>query len=167
MNNSFTTYTSPQYDPKSLDLSSWKIKFLRTHPDAILPERKHDDTFTGDSGYDVTAVEDKIIPRRGAAIVEVGLKLAYVPPGLWIRVESRSGLQFKHGVSAFNGIIDNSYRGDCGIRLINNSDEDYHVKKGDRIAQFVVYTLVAPQTSWAEQVQETERGEKGFGSSGR
>lgn len=167
MNSSFTTYTSPQYDPSSIDLSRWKVKFLKTHPDAVLPVRKHDDMFTGDSGYDVTAVEDKIIPARGAAIVEVGLKLAFVPPGLWIRVESRSGLQFKHGIAAFNGIIDNPYRGDCGIRLLNFSDTDYQVKKGDRIAQFVIYPLVAPQTGWAEEIQQTERGESGFGSSGR
>jgi len=156
MNNSYT-YTTP---------SSTGVKFLKTHPDAVLPERNHKDTFTGDSGYDVTAVEDTVIPARGAVVVPVGLKLAYLPPGIWIRIESRSGLQFKHGLQAFGGIIDNSYRGDMGIRMLNHSDNDYTVKKGDRVAQLVLYPLVTTETSWSETVQETERGEKGFGSSG-
>ena len=156
MNNSFTYTTS----------SNLGVKFLKTHPDAVLPERNHKDLFTGDSGYDVTAVENTVIPAKGAAVVPVGLKLAYLPPGIWIRIESRSGLQFKHGLQAFNGIIDNQYRGDMGIRVLNHSDKDYTVKKGDRVAQLVLYPLLAQETSWADEVHETDRGEKGFGSSG-
>lgn len=144
-----------------------KVLFYKTHPDAVLPERNHKDSLTGDSGYDVTAVEDTVIPARGAVVVPVGLKLAYIPPGFWIRIESRSGLQFKHGLQAFNGIIDSSYRGDMGIRMLNHSDNDYIVKKGDRVAQLVLYPLIALESDFAEQVQETERGEKGFGSSGK
>jgi len=144
-----------------------QIEFLKTHPDAVLPERNHKDTFTGDTGYDVTAVEDTLIPARGAAIVPIGLRLAKLPPAICIRIESRSGLQFKHGISAFNGIIDNQYKGDMGIRLLNHTDIDYSVKKGDRVAQLVLYPLLSYSTSFAEQIAETERGEKGFGSSGR
>jgi dUTP pyrophosphatase len=143
------------------------IKFLKTHLDAVLPERNHKDSLTGDSGYDVTAVEDTLVPGKGAAVVPIGLKLAYLPPGIWIRIESRSGLQFKHGLQAFNGIIDNQYRGDMGIRMLNHSDKDYTVKKGDRVAQLVLYPLVTTTTDWSEAVHETERGEKGFGSSGK
>ena len=147
-----------------------KLKFVKTHPDAVLPKRNHNDPIFGDSGYDVTAVEDAVVPARGAVIVPVGLKLAQLPPGFWIRIESRSGLQFKHNISAFNGIIDNNYRGDMGVRLINNSDTDYQVKKGDRIAQLVLYPLVAvteENVIFTDEVTETERGEKGFGSSGK
>jgi dUTP pyrophosphatase len=157
MNSSFT-YTAP---------STTGIKFFKTHPDAVLPERNHKDSQTGDSGYDVTAVEDTVIPGRGAVVVPVGLKLAYLPPGIWIRIESRSGLQFKHGLQAFNGIIDSSYRGDMGIRMLNHSDSDYTVKKGDRVAQLVLYPLIALESGFADEVQETQRGEKGFGSSGK
>jgi len=151
-------------------LNLYKLKFVKTHPDATLPKRNHNDPMFGDSGYDVTAVEDAIIPARGATVVPVGLKLGQVPPGFWIRIESRSGLQFKHSISAFNGIIDNNYRGDMGVRLINNSDIDYQVKKGDRIAQLVLYPLVAvteENVTFTDEVTETERGEKGFGSSGK
>lgn len=158
MNRSMTFYTPAK---------EHKVLFYKTHHDAVLPERNHKDILTGDSGYDVTAVEETIIPARGAIVVPVGLKLAYIPPGFWIRIESRSGLQFKHGLQAFNGIIDSSYRGDMGIRMINHSDNDYTVKKGDRVAQLVLYPLIALESGFAEQIQETERGEKGFGSSGK
>jgi len=167
MNNIDPTVYSASYNVDAFKPENWQIRFLKTHADAVLPVRQHNDQLTGDTGYDVTAVENKVIPAKDAAIVEVGLKLAYIPPGLWIRVESRSGLQFKHSISAFPGIIDNPYRGDCGIRLINNSNVDYEVKKGDRIAQFVIYPLIVPNTAWAAEISETKRGENGFGSSGR
>lgn len=144
-----------------------EVKFVKTHEDAVLPVRKHDDPLTGDSGYDLTAVEDCVIPARGGTTVPVGLKLGYITPGYWIRIESRSGLQFKHNLSAFNGIIDCQYRGDLGAKINNNSDVDYQVKKGDRIAQLVVYPLIHSVSDWIEEAQETTRGENGFGSTGR
>lgn len=144
-----------------------EIKFVKVHPDAVLPDRNHKDPLTGDSGYDLTAVEDCVIPARGGIVVPVGLKLGYMTPGYWIRIESRSGLQFKHSISAFNGIIDNCYRGDVSARINNNSDTDYLVKKGDRVAQLVIYPLIAAESSLIEVAEKTERGEKGFGSSGK
>jgi dUTP pyrophosphatase len=158
-----------QTDPVAL-AQLHKLKFVKTHPDAVLPKRNHSDPIFGDTGYDVTAVEDTTVPAKGAVTVPVGLKLGQLPPGSWIRIESRSGLQFKHNISAFNGIIDNNYRGDMGVRLINSSDVDYQVKKGDRVAQLVLYPLIAVDEKYVEfteEATETERGEKGFGSSGK
>jgi len=148
-------------------MNNVEIKFVKTHEDAVLPEKKHNDPLTGDSGYDLTAVEDCVIKARSGAVVPVGLKLGYITPGYWIRIESRSGLQFKHNLSAFNGIIDAQYRGDLGAKINNNSDVDYQVKKGDRIAQLVVYPLIPSSSSWIEVAEETKRGENGFGSTGR
>jgi dUTP pyrophosphatase len=144
-----------------------KLSFVRTHPDAVLPKKNYSTPLHEDAGLDVTAVEDKIIPARGAAVVNVGLQLGYLTPGFWIRIESRSGLQFKHSISAFNGIIDNSYRGDMGVRLINSSDVDYEVKKGDRVAQFVLYMNISSRVEFIDTPVDTERGAKGFGSSGK
>ena len=161
--------TLQQTDPLALT-ELYKFKFVKTHTDAVLPKRNHNDPIFGDTGYDVTAVEDTVVPAKGATVVPVGLKLGQLPPGFWIRIESRSGLQFKHNISAFNGIIDNNYRGDMGVRLINNSDIDYQVKKGDRVAQLVLYPLIAVDEKYVEfteEATETERGEKGFGSSGK
>jgi dUTP pyrophosphatase len=143
------------------------IKFLKTHPDAVLPKKNNPDPSIGDSGYDMTAVEETIIPARGSAVVPVGLTLAYLSPEFWVRIESRSGLAFKHNITAFNGIIDNPYRGDLGVKLFNHSDVDYVVKKGDRCAQLVIYPLVHMTADWSDSVSETSRGAKGFGSSGK
>jgi deoxyuridine 5'-triphosphate nucleotidohydrolase len=139
------------------------IKFVKTHPDAVLPTSNHD----SDTGYDVYAVEDTIIPARGKKVVPVGLEFAEIPEGFWIRVESRSGLSFKKSLVSFNGIIDSGYRGDAGILIYNNSDEDYQVTKGERVAQFVIYPLIKFPMEFTEKKQETERGSKGFGSSGK
>lgn len=138
------------------------LKFEKTHDCAKLPTKNHE----SDTGYDVYSVEDKIVPARGSAVVGVGLKFADIPEGYWVKVESRSGLGFKHGITAHPGIIDNGYRGDAGIKLYNLTDIDYTIKAGDRIAQFVVYMNIGMQVEWGT-VQETARGEKGFGSSGK
>jgi dUTP pyrophosphatase len=138
------------------------LKFEKTHDLAKLPTKNHE----SDTGYDVYSIEDKIIPAKGSAVVTVGLKFAYIPEGYWVKVESRSGLGFKHGILAHPGIIDCGYRGDAGVKLYNLTDKDYEVKAGDRIAQFVVYLNFSMPVEWGK-VEETERGEKGFGSSGK
>jgi deoxyuridine 5'-triphosphate nucleotidohydrolase len=138
------------------------LKFEKTHDCAKLPTKNHE----SDTGYDVYSIEDKVIPARQSAVVGVGLKFADIPEGYWVKVESRSGLGFKHGITAHPGIIDNGYRGDAGIKLYNLTDTDYTIKAGDRIAQFVVYMNIGMQVEWGI-VQETARGEKGFGSSGK
>ena len=139
-----------------------KLSFEKTHVDAVLPVKNHD----SDTGMDVTSVEDILIPARGSAVVGVGLKFAYIEHGFWVKVEGRSGLGFKHGIMPHPGIIDSGYRGDAGVKLYNLTDDDYQVKSGDRIAQFVVYANYKVEVSEGEVV-ESDRGEKGFGSSGK
>jgi deoxyuridine 5'-triphosphate nucleotidohydrolase len=138
------------------------LKFEKTHDAAKLPTKNHE----SDTGYDVYSIEDVAVPARGSAVVGVGLKFADIPEGYWIKVESRSGLGFKYGITAHPGIIDNGYRGDAGIKLYNLTDTDYQIKTGDRIAQFVVYMNLNMQVDWGT-VQDSARGEKGFGSSGK
>jgi len=142
------------------------IRFKSTHPDAILPIANNVETGTGDSGYDLVAVEDTKIPAGGSNIVEVGLTLADITPGFWLRIEPRSGLGFKHNIQPHLGVIDNGYRGDLGVKLYNfSANHHYVVKKGDKIAQLVMYELLQPKCSWAKEVTDTARGQKGFGSS--
>lgn len=143
------------------------IKFKKTHPDAVLPRVNNGDYGTGDSGYDLTAVEERFLPAGGSVVVPVGLTLADVTPGYWIRIEPRSGLGFKHNIQPHLGVIDNGYRGDLGVKLYNFSDcgNGYTVKKGDRVAQLVVYPLIQPEMSFSDEVTDTSRGDKGFGSS--
>lgn len=122
---------------------------------------------TGDTGYDIFAVEDKVIPARGSAVVDTGIEVAYISPGFWFKIEARSGLGFKYSVAPHPGIVDNPYRGNLGIKLYNYSDVPYEVKKGDRIAQMVFYPIVEPHIGWLGEKVDTERNEKGFGSSGK
>jgi dUTP pyrophosphatase len=148
------------------------VKFVKTHEDAVLPNPKHRLEYSngankGDTGFDLTSVEDKIIPAKSASTVDTGLKLASMPPNLWCAISPRSGLGFKNGIQPHLGVIDNGYTGDLGVKLYNFSDQDYKVSKGDRIAQLVFYPLITPFTDWAQEVDNTERGDKGFGSSGK
>ena len=144
-----------------------KISFVKTHEDARLPQRNNNEPLVGDTGYDIYAVEDTIISPHSTQMVPIGLDIGFIQPGYWIRIESRSGLYFKHGITAFCGIIDTAYRGKLGASLINNTDNTYKVIKGDRIAQLVIYKLIEPEICWSETKDQTSRGENGFGSSGR
>ncbi len=138
------------------------MRFLKTHPDAMLPQKNH----TDDAGWDVFAVEDKLISGKSKEVINVGLKLAYLEPGYWIRVSSRSGLSFKYGLLAHPGVIDNGYRGDLGVLIYNHNQEDYMIHKGDRIAQLVLHFNIDIDVEWGE-IENTLRGDKGFGSSGK
>ena len=144
-----------------------KISFVKTHEDARLPQRNNNEPLIGDTGYDVYAVEETYIDPHSTVTVPIGLDIGYIEKGYWIRIESRSGMFFRNGITAFPGVIDCSYRGKLGAALINNTNTPYIVHKGDRIAQLVVYKLLEPIISWAETKDQTIRGDKGFGSSGR
>lgn len=148
-------------DTRKYEVIHARIKFKRVHPDAKLPTKNN----ASDTGYDVSAVETKWIAARGSNVIDVGLNFAYITPGFWVKVEGRSGLGFKHGISPHPGIIDQEYRGPAGIKLYNNTDEDYCVRAGDRIAQFVIYKNYNVLIEEGE-IEDTIRGDKGFGSSG-
>jgi len=138
------------------------LKFEKTHESAKLPVKNNE----SDTGYDVFSIEDTVVPARGSVFVNVGLKFADIPEGYWIKVESRSGLGFKHGITAHPGIIDNGYRGNAGIKLYNLTDVPYQIKAGDRIAQFIIYMNINMDIAWGTATVSS-RGEKGFGSSGK
>lgn len=144
-----------------------RVKFVKTDPDAQLPQANNSSIGTGDSGYDLTSVADVLIPPGDSSVVPVGLKLGYIEHGYWFRIEPRSGLGFKHSLQPHLGVIDNGYRGDLGVKLYNFSKTSYTVRKGDRIAQFVVYPLLQPHCTWVDEAEKSDRGESGFGSSGK
>lgn len=141
------------------------VKLIKTHPDAVLPTANNKESGTGDTGFDLVAVERTMILQRGSAVVPVGLTLADITPGYWIRIEPRSGLGFKHSLQPHLGVIDNGYRGDLAVKMYNFSDNSYMIEPGDKIAQLVVYPLLQPTFEFTNQVTETNRGDKGFGSS--
>lgn len=139
-----------------------KIHFIKKHPDAVLPSKKN----INDTGYDLVSVEDVVIPAKGSAEVPTGLQVAKTEKGLWYLILPRSGMGFKYGIQPHLGVIDNEYRGDLGVKLYNFSDQDYNVTKGDRVAQIAYFPLLCVDSAWAENIEETNRGSNGFGSSG-
>lgn len=144
------------------------LSFKKTHPDAQLPTANDQRAGIGDTGYDLFAVENTVIPPQGSNVVPVGLTLAEITPGYWFKIEPRSGLGFKHNLQPHLGVIDNGYRGDLGVKLYNfDKNSEYRVEKGDRIAQIVVYRLLQPIMSFAEEITDTTRGDNGFGSTGK
>lgn len=139
------------------------LKFKLIHPDAILPEYAH----PGDAGMDVRSVDDLTIKPGERALVHTGLVMM-LPAGYEAQVRPRSGLALKKGVTVLNtpGTIDEGYRGEVGVILANFGSEDFVVSKGDKIAQIVVAPVTIAQIVETSDVDETERGEGGFGSTG-
>lgn len=120
------------------------------------------------AGVDLRASEARVIPPGGRALVPTGLRIA-LPEGYEAQVRPRSGLALKHGVTLPNspGTIDADYRGEIGVILMNLGQEPFIVEPGDRIAQMVVAPVARVAWSEAEALDATERGEGGFGSTGR
>jgi dUTP pyrophosphatase len=141
-----------------------KLSFKRIHPDAVLPSYAHE----GDAGMDVRSVESLTIQPKCRALVKTGL-VAEIPLGYEIQVRPRSGLALKYGVTVLNspGTVDAGYRGEIGVILANFGDEPFAVSVGDRIAQLVVAAVTQAEISETTFVTSSERGEGGFGSTGK
>lgn len=121
----------------------------------------------GAAGMDVVSAEDVVIAPGGRHAVMTGLALA-IPHGFEVQVRPRSGLALKHGISVPNapGTIDSDYRGELKVILINHGHADFEIRRGDRIAQLVLAPVVRAGWVEVEALEETVRGEGGFGSTG-
>lgn len=121
----------------------------------------------GDAGADLRAAEYVVVPAGGRALVPTGVRAA-VPDGYGLFVHPRSGLALKSGITVLNapGTIDSGYRGEIGVILFNTTDEDFQVFEGDRVAQAVVQRVQAVTFQVVQELDETERGAGGFGSTG-
>ena len=108
------------------------------------------------------------LPPMGRAICPTGLRVA-IPPGYEMQIRPRSGLASRHGITLPNtpGTIDSDYRGPLGVSLINLGPEPYTIRHGDRVAQAVVAPVVQVAFTAVEALDSTDRGEGGFGSTGR
>ena len=139
------------------------LRFRKVHPDAVLPSYAH----PSDAGMDVRSVEDLTIAPGKRALVHTGLVML-LPPKYEAQVRPRSGLALKSGVTVLNtpGTIDSGYRGEVGVILANFGDADFPVKKGDKIAQIVIAPVTQPEIVETTEVDETDRGAGGFGSTG-
>lgn len=120
------------------------------------------------AGYDLYSSEEATVPAKGQAMVATDISVI-VPVGTYGRVAPRSGLAVKHGISTGAGVVDADYRGEVKVVLFNHSDKDFSIAKGDRIAQLVLEKIVNAeiQEITAEELDNTERGAGGFGSTGK
>ncbi|KAF8665603.1 hypothetical protein AX16_000059 [Volvariella volvacea WC 439] len=117
------------------------------------------------AGYDLYSAERTIISARGKAAIDTQISVA-VPPGTYGRVAPRSGLASKFMIDTGAGVIDADYRGIVKVILFNHSDRDFEIQEGDRIAQLILEKIYTPEVVEVEELDETERGIGGFGSTG-
>ncbi len=151
-----------------------------------MPTRAHDT----DAGLDLYAREDKVVPAGGSATFDTGvhvelpmherifwepytddygetcnaLNTESVPTAAFLK--SKSGLMVNHDITS-DGTIDFSYRGSLVVKLFNHGTEDYHVNRGDKISQLVIVPVLTPSLEVVDELDDTERGSNGFGSTGR
>lgn len=137
------------------------VKLLR--PEARVPLRAH----PGDAGADLFSVEDVSIPPGERRDVGTGIALA-IPRGYGGFVQPRSGLAFREGIMVANspGLIDSGYRGELRVCMYNSGSDVFTISVGDRIAQLVIQKVEEPEFPSVSEVDTTERGAGGFGSSG-
>lgn len=139
-----------------------KIHYL--HEDAKMPYRANE----GDAGLDLHSIEEVIIEPGETALIRTGLQME-LPKGTEAQIRPRSGLAFKHAVTVLNspGTIDEGYRGELKILLINHGKQAFTVEKEMRIAQMVIAPVMHVQLKEVEIITDSERGQGGFGSSGK
>ena len=129
---------------------------------AFCPTRAHE----WDAGLDLYAMEDQIVPAKESAIFDTGVHIE-IPRGYVGFLKSKSGLNVRHGITS-EGVIDAGYTGSIVVKLYNNGGFDYKVERGDKISQIVLLPIITPEIELVEKLfGVTERGENGFGSTGR
>jgi dUTP pyrophosphatase len=137
------------------------LNILRFSPEAKVPTRAHPD----DAGLDLYGLEDVLLEPGEGKMVRTGVGIA-LPHGFMGMVADRSSMG-KRGVKTAGGIIDSGYRGEVHVILWNVSREQVRLKAGERIAQLIVYPIVYPEPVEVGEFEQTNRGAKGFGSSGK
>ncbi len=140
-----------------------ELPIRRLREDAVLPER----AYAGDAGFDLAACEQVELAPGERAVVGTGLAVA-IPPGHAGFVQPRSGLAARHGITVVNapGLVDSGYRGELQVVLLNtDTSEPFVVEAGMRIAQLVVMAVPELELAEIDELPESERGIRGFGSS--
>lgn len=141
-----------------------KIVTLSSH--ALLPKKGSADA----AGYDLYSIEAGVIKPKERRLIQTGISLA-IPSGYYGRIAPRSGLAFKHGIDVMAGVIDSDYRGEVGVILYNSDNlNDFIFNIGDKIAQIIFekhYDFVFNEVFQLKDLDETQRGSDGFGSTGR
>ena len=139
------------------------LKVKKLNPQAILPSYARE----GDAGLDLFAAKQMVIEPGKSALVPTGIAIE-LPSGTEAQVRPRSGLALKHGLSVLNtpGTVDEGYRGEVGVILINHGANAFTVEPGMKIAQMVVSPRIQVAVVEVAELSDTQRGAGGFGSTG-
>ena len=140
-----------------------KINIERINKKAIIPFQAHE----GDAGMDLFSVEEVVLKPMERKLIHTGIKIQ-LPKNTEAQIRPRSGLALKNGITVLNtpGTIDEGYRGEIGIILINLGSEEFKVEQGMKVAQMVIKPTLTLEVEEVVELTETSRGEGGFGSTG-
>lgn len=129
---------------------------------AYMPEKAH----RADAGYDLRTPK-RVVLRRGESVcIDTGVHIA-IPDGWYGKLESKSGLNVKHSIVSLGGVIDSSYTGSIVVKLYNFGNEDYAFEVGDKVIQIVFMKCGSFSMTQVDELEDTDRGDNGFGSSGK
>lgn len=128
---------------------------------AYMPVRAHE----ADAGYDLRAIGTQIVPARESATFHTGVHIE-LPKGTAGMLISKSGLNVLHDITS-TGLIDEGYTGEIVVKLYNHGGYDYKVNQGDKISQLVFLPVLKPRLKQVHRLEATERGDDGFGSTGK
>ena len=129
---------------------------------AIMPTRAHDT----DAGLDLYCREDKMLWAGQSVKFDTGVHIE-LPHGYFGKIESKSGLNVDHGVVCLGGVIDEGYTGSIVVKLYSCGTTSHKFMKGDKIAQLVILPYLAPDLEEVDELEQSDRGSDGFGSTGR
>lgn len=137
------------------------LEVKKFHKDAVIPTRGS----YGAAGHDLYSVEDVVIPPNSLKLVNTGIGVR-LPMGCYFRVAPRSGLSMK-GIDVLAGVVDSDWRDAVKVVMINHMNTEYVVSKGDRVAQGILERIIIPIVREVQELDDTNRGSNGFGSTGK
>ena len=129
---------------------------------AVMPVRGH----AQDAGLDLRTPKAFTMPPRSSAVIKTGVHVE-IPEGYYGKLESKSGLNVNHSIVCLGGIIDSGFTGEIVAKIYNLSDESYSFSQGDKIVQLLIEPCETPELVVVDSFKETERGNSGFGSTGK
>jgi dUTP pyrophosphatase len=139
-----------------------QIKVKKLRDDAIIPKYSH----IGDAGMDLFSVEENFVLKpMEKRLISTGLSME-IPEGYVALIWDKSGIA-NEGIKTMGGVIEHTYRGEYKVILINLTNKDYEIKKYQKIAQLLIQPIETAKVVEVNQLSETQRGEKGFGSTGK
>lgn len=140
-----------------------KLKVIKLNDLAIIPKYEH----PNDAGLDLVSIEELEIAAGESKLIHTGISIE-LPSGTEAQIRPRSGLALKHQITVLNtpGTIDEGYRGEIGVILINHGKEPFKISKGMKIAQMVIAPVIRVEIEEVDSLSDTSRGTGGFGSTG-